>query len=186
MVNVILLWLVLKFGAQMTFLCLCTGKSWGWKHCVFGLSSHSCECGITTMPWGNFFKFVINIYFELRMNWLDFGGQRSQRYLQTCQLGVGLHIFHGCGESEHLSFFLPFKLDVPVCFYKSICDPGYSHPESLCLLRTFCSVTYKRVNHMGNDISYIRQQTTLHVCWSTNMWRVCTHIVSMILVTLCW
>ena len=35
------------------------------------------ECDILLTPWGNIFKCGINFHLNSRINWLDFGGQRS-------------------------------------------------------------------------------------------------------------
>ena len=66
---------------SLFFICLCVSESLGRRHYVFGLSIglyHSRERIISGMPWRNFFKFGINVLLDSRMNWLDFGGQRSR------------------------------------------------------------------------------------------------------------
>lgn len=40
--------------------------------------SQYCECYISRMPWGTFFKFGTNTHNDSRMNWLKLGGQRSR------------------------------------------------------------------------------------------------------------
>ena len=51
---------------------------WGWRHYVQVVCpSHSCECDTSRMPWQKFFKFDPDVHLESKMNWLEFGGQRS-------------------------------------------------------------------------------------------------------------
>lgn len=56
----------------------------GWTDSIFlmeEVKSHwnltSCECDISRMPRRSLFKFGTNVNFDLRINWLHLGGQRS-------------------------------------------------------------------------------------------------------------
>lgn len=72
--------------------------------------------------------------------WVNTQAPSTQWHPPTCQLGVGLHVIYGCGESEHPPSWA-FNLDVPVRFQKGLCEPGWSYPTFLSLFRTFCCET---------------------------------------------
>ena len=76
---------IISFGIEFP-LCVCP--------------SHSCEHCISRIPWGNSFKFDINVHLDSRMNWSDFGGHRSEVKVTATSLVFG-HNFIKKKKKKH-------------------------------------------------------------------------------------
>lgn len=101
------LWLIACFtlGASEILLCPCTGGSHGWRHYGFELStrpSHSCECNISSMPWGNFFKTRTNVHFDSRMNLLEYESGQTNNLTVWCRQACRHH-----GLKDGFDFWFP-------------------------------------------------------------------------------